>query len=98
MYFQPATAEILGTEESSYWTWGDKLLMWAYAVHFGDVGGLPTKLLWMVLGLIPAALAITGYVMWWNRVLKKKWRELKKVARPPLILQWHHQARSKNLE
>jgi uncharacterized iron-regulated membrane protein len=37
--FQPSTAEILGTEESSHWTWGDKLLMWAYTVHFGDFGG-----------------------------------------------------------
>jgi uncharacterized iron-regulated membrane protein len=76
IYFQPSTAEILGTEDSSHWTWGDKLLMWAYTVHFGDFGGLPTKLLWMVFGLIPALLSVTGYLMWWNRVLKKKWHEL----------------------
>jgi uncharacterized iron-regulated membrane protein len=77
VYFQPSTAEILGTEESSHWTWGDKLLMWAYTVHFGDFGGLPTKLLWMVVGAIPVVLTITGYLMWWNRVLKKKWTRIK---------------------
>jgi uncharacterized iron-regulated membrane protein len=76
VYFQPSTAEVLGTEESSNWTWGDKLLMWAYTVHFGDFGGLPTKLLWTLSGLIPAALTATGYLMWWNRVLKKKWQEI----------------------
>jgi uncharacterized iron-regulated membrane protein len=80
VYFQPSTAEILGTEESSHWTWGDKLLMWAYTVHFGDFGGLTTKLLWMILGLIPVALTITGYLMWWNRVLKKKWHGLREYA------------------
>ncbi|HST09801.1 MAG TPA: PepSY-associated TM helix domain-containing protein [Terriglobales bacterium] len=77
VYLHPSTLEILGTEESAHWTWGDKLLMWAYTVHFGDFGGLPTKLIWATLGLIPAGLTVTGYLMWWNRVLKKKWDALK---------------------
>jgi uncharacterized iron-regulated membrane protein len=94
VYFQPSTAEVLGTEESSQWSWGDKLLMWAYTVHFGDFGGLPTKVLWMVLGIVPAALAITGYLMWWYRVLKKKWDELKQAAHP----RSHHKAISPKLE
>jgi uncharacterized iron-regulated membrane protein len=81
LYFHPSTLEILGTEESARWTWGDKLLMWAYTAHFGDFGGLPTKVIWAVLGLIPAALTVTGYLMWWNRVLKKKWDSLKRDAR-----------------
>ena len=80
VYFQPANGKILGTEESSHWTWGDKVLMWAYTVHFGDFGGLLTKLIWMVLGLVPAVLTITGSLMWWNRVLKKKWVGLKQDA------------------
>jgi len=83
VYFQPSTGEILGTEESSHWTWGDKFLMWAYTVHFGDFGGLPTKLLWMVLGVIPAALTITGSLMWWNRVLKKKWSDISSKLHSP---------------
>jgi uncharacterized iron-regulated membrane protein len=77
VYVHPSTLEILGTEDSSRWSWGDKLLMWAYTVHFGDFGGLPTKLIWAVVGLIPAGLTVTGYLMWWNRVLKKKWHGLR---------------------
>lgn len=73
---QPATLEILGTEQSARWSWGDKLLMWAYTAHFGDFGGRLTKVIWGVLGLIPAGLTVTGYLMWWNRVLKKKWDSL----------------------
>ncbi len=77
VYLQPATLETLGIEQSAGWSWGDKLLMWAYTLHFGDFGGLPTKLIWAMLGLVPAGLAVTGYLMWWNRVLKKKWQALK---------------------
>ena len=76
VYLHPATLEILGTEQSGRWSWGDKLLMWAYTAHFGDFGGPLTKVIWVVLGLIPAGLTLTGYLMWWNRVLKKKWDSL----------------------
>jgi uncharacterized iron-regulated membrane protein len=76
VYLEPTTLEILGTEQSTHWSWGDRLLMWSYTAHFGDFGGLPTKLIWVVLGLVPAGLTVTGYLMWWNRVLKKKWNSL----------------------
>ena len=81
VYLHPATLEILGTEQSAHWSWGDKLLMWAYTAHFGDFGGLTTKVIWVVLGLVPAGLTVTGYLMWWNRVLKKKWSALKQESR-----------------
>jgi uncharacterized iron-regulated membrane protein len=42
-------------------------------LHFGRFNGL-TEALWTVLGLIPAVLACTGALMWWNRVLSKKLR------------------------
>jgi uncharacterized iron-regulated membrane protein len=44
------------------------------ALHFGRVGGLTTQFLWVLLGLSPTVLAITGYLMWWNRVVSKKMR------------------------
>jgi len=40
-------------------------------LHFGRAFGLPVKLLWTLLGLVPAALFVTGTVMWWNRVLRQ---------------------------
>jgi uncharacterized iron-regulated membrane protein len=30
------------------------------------------KSLWAVFGLAPAAMFVTGAVMWWNRVARKK--------------------------
>ncbi len=36
-------------------------------LHFGDFGGLPTQLLWAVLGLALPALILTGSILWLRR-------------------------------
>jgi uncharacterized iron-regulated membrane protein len=36
-------------------------------LHFGYFGGLPSKILWFILGLTPGVLAVTGTWMWWRR-------------------------------
>jgi uncharacterized iron-regulated membrane protein len=50
---------------------GDKILRWLYYLHFGNFGSWPVKLIWVVLGLAPPFLFVTGVLMWWNRVLAK---------------------------
>jgi uncharacterized iron-regulated membrane protein len=47
--------------------WGDQLLAWFTRIHFGRFAGAPVKMLWALFGLAPAALFVTGAVMWWNR-------------------------------
>lgn len=74
--FQPASGEILSDISSTRWTVGERLALSIYSVHFGDFGGIPVKIVWALLGLVPALLSVTGYLMWWNRVLRKKWRSL----------------------
>ena len=39
-------------------------------LHVGNFAGWPVKTLWVVLGLTPALQVVTGFVMWWNRVLR----------------------------
>jgi uncharacterized iron-regulated membrane protein len=51
---------------------GDTLLRWIYYLHFGNFAGNKTKAAWVALGLLPVALFITGFIMWWNRVLRHK--------------------------
>ena len=41
-------------------------------LHFGRNWGMTVKWLWMVLGLIPAALFVTGFVTWYARVVKRR--------------------------
>jgi len=49
---------------------GDQVLYWLAQAHFGRFAGIWVKILWTVVGLAPAALFITGAMMWWDRVLK----------------------------
>jgi uncharacterized iron-regulated membrane protein len=46
----------------------DDLIDGLVRLHFGRAFGPWIKLLWLVLGLVPAALIVTGALMWWNRV------------------------------
>jgi uncharacterized iron-regulated membrane protein len=49
---------------------GDKILRWPAYLHFGNRWGWPIEVLWVILGLVPVLLFITGMIMWWNRVLR----------------------------
>jgi uncharacterized iron-regulated membrane protein len=59
---------------------GDQIIRWAYYLHFGNFAGNKVKALWVLLGLLPAMLFITGTIMWWNRVLSPSARRSRKRA------------------
>lgn len=46
---------------------GEVVLRWSARLHFGTFGGRPSQALWLILGLAPIILAVTGALMWWNR-------------------------------
>jgi uncharacterized iron-regulated membrane protein len=64
----------------------DDVIYWLAYLHFGRINGIgipchgpglcdqTTKLIWAVFGLAPAAMFITGFVMWWTRVVRRKFR------------------------
>jgi len=61
---------------------GRETRYWITSLHFGRFNGA-TKASWTLLGLAPALLAATGALMWWNRVLVKKfdrWRNQRTAA------------------
>ena len=72
---------------------GDQVLYWLAQAHFGRFAGVPVKIIWTVIGLAPAALFLTGTLMWWRRVLKP-WLERKAFA--PSQLQGAEAARTEN--
>ncbi len=49
----------------------DALIDGLVTLHFGRAYGSWVKVLWVCLGLVPAALTVTGALMWWNRVLRR---------------------------
>ncbi|HLK51524.1 MAG TPA: PepSY-associated TM helix domain-containing protein [Bryobacteraceae bacterium] len=57
---------------------GDKIIRAFYALHFGNFAGLGTRVVWALFGLTPVLLFLTGAVMWWNRVLSREARRLRR--------------------
>ena len=61
----------------------DKFLYWLAFSHFGRINGIglicdgpgfcdqAVKATWAFFGLVPAAMFVTGAVMWWHRVLRR---------------------------
>jgi uncharacterized iron-regulated membrane protein len=62
---------------------GDWLVRFLVNVHFGRQWGMTVKVLWMVLGLVPAALFVTGFVTWWARVVRRRVADAARAAGDP---------------
>jgi uncharacterized iron-regulated membrane protein len=86
-YFDPFTGRHLtvwrrGLNQSA----GDIVMSWIGPLHFGTFGGLgaagiAVKAFWLILGLAPPLLMVTGFLMYWNRFLSKRWAKLKNPTR-----------------
>lgn len=46
---------------------GRLVLRALYPLHSGQIAGLPTRLLVLLLGLVTCGLAVTGFLPWWRR-------------------------------
>ena len=77
---QPPTAATAGVRAV------DKVMYWVAFLHFGRINGIgipcrgpgfcdtATKSVWALFGLAPAAMFVTGALVWWNRVVRPKRR------------------------
>ena len=66
---------------------GDKILRWPAYLHFGNRWGWPIETLWVILGLVPVVLFITGGIMWWNRVLVPAMKRAERESVPEAVAQ-----------
>ncbi|WP_218312500.1 PepSY-associated TM helix domain-containing protein [Alteromonas antoniana] len=66
--------EFLGTAGYQDGHWGKQLVYSLYRLHFGDFAGVPSKLLYFVLGIMLTVLCISGMEIW-----------LAKKANPPTL-------------
>ncbi len=53
-------------------TGADKLRGWIYSIHTGSLGGLVTRILWLLGALLGASLPLTGYYIWIKKLFKNK--------------------------
>jgi uncharacterized iron-regulated membrane protein len=70
--FHPARGELMRVSRYAERTTADEVLRWFGLIHFGTFGGMATRILWVFLGIVPGVLAISGFLMWWNRVVVKR--------------------------
>lgn len=66
------TGRVAGVRDARSLRVMEKLELMLRPLHFGNFGGWPLKLLWCVLGLTPALLALTGGALWLRRT--GRWR------------------------
>ncbi len=50
---------------------GEGVLLTLISWHFGRFGGLSIRITWVVLGLLPAVLFTSGFIVWWKRVVTR---------------------------
>jgi len=74
----------------------DQVIYWLAYLHFGRMGGIglpcrgpgfcdqATKAVWALFGLAPAAMFITGAILWWNRVLRPRMLTMRPLKPDPL--------------
>jgi uncharacterized iron-regulated membrane protein len=88
-WIQPPTAANGGTRIV------DKIIYWLAYLHFGRILGIgipcsgpgvcdqATKASWAFFGLAPAAMFVSGAMMWWNRVLRPRRAGTRRADRKP---------------
>lgn len=52
-------------------TGADKLRGWIYSIHTGSLGGIFTRILWLLGALLGATLPLTGYYIWLKHLIMK---------------------------
>lgn len=86
-WIQPVTAANAGRRVV------DRVIYWVAYLHFGRIQGIgipcrgpglcdqTTKAVWALFGLAPAAMVVTGAIMWWNRVLRPRLTRVRRAER-----------------
>ena len=73
VYLDPFTGERLADTPRAAPTLGDTIMAWVAPLHVGNFGGVGVRLVWLVTGLAPALLGVTGLILWWTRVVSPRW-------------------------
>lgn len=67
VWVDAGSAEVLGRYDASAASTATRVWNFKYRFHIGDFSGLPIRVLWLLLALLPSAFLFTGLWLWWNR-------------------------------
>jgi uncharacterized iron-regulated membrane protein len=71
IYFDRNDGRLVAFDAPSGVNAGNTLTNWLYALHFGQVWGLPYRLFLTLMGPIVCLLSITGVWIWWRKRAKR---------------------------
>jgi uncharacterized iron-regulated membrane protein len=64
VYLDPVSARVLAIDRAADRPLGARFLGAFSPVHYGQIGGFFAKVLWVLLGLVPTVLLVTGLIVW----------------------------------
>jgi uncharacterized iron-regulated membrane protein len=80
VYLDQYTGVALTAPTTTQRTIGDLVMAWVAPLHVGNFGGNAVRVVWLVLGLSPPVLFVTGFIMWWTRVVRPRWLRVSQPA------------------
>jgi uncharacterized iron-regulated membrane protein len=85
-YFDQYNGRLINAHPRVSRSVSDVVVSWIIPAHFGTFGGIGVKFAWLILGLAPSLLFVTGFIMWWNRVVSDRWLKLSRRSGSPAVL------------
>lgn len=73
IYLDQYSGEVVQQSRATSRTLGDTVMAWVAPLHVGNFGGNGVRIAWLFLGLSPPILFVTGFFMWWSRVVRSRW-------------------------
>ena len=67
VYLHPRTGDVLRVDDARAAPPGSRLLYMLYPLHIGSFGGPIVRWLYMLMGLMPTVLTVTGMIIWFTR-------------------------------
>lgn len=67
----PSTGEVISIARLAEKSGWEKVEATFFALHVGNFGSVPIKILYVIIGLLPGLLSITGALLWWRKVRKR---------------------------
>ncbi|NOT27925.1 MAG: PepSY domain-containing protein [Acidobacteria bacterium] len=74
VYLHPQTAEVVRVDYHRDLPLGVRLQRDMFGLHFGTFWGHPSRVVWLLLGIAPLILFVSGVLIWWNRTVSKLFR------------------------
>jgi uncharacterized iron-regulated membrane protein len=72
VYLEVSTAKVLGVSRLADQPLATRFFSAFSPLHYGEFGGMPIKVIWAIVGVMPSILLVTGFLTWWRPRKRKQ--------------------------